>query len=313
MDNILDFLMQAENELEGRNARESFISTTDFGTLREETDVDSSKNPNEKTLESIMDVDAKIQELSKEISQFSGSKKDKQYLEIRDSLETCSSILHSIPESNQENITTAKKEVLEQILSLHSDLKSKLKQNAKLDQNDFVQVKEIIDQVKTLKKRVDCFTGLYKNTLYIQIEDSLNLQKQKLHDLIPNIKNDKLKLIVEQTKTKITQYLQILDEKSIKAIHHDSSAIRHSLTYDSYKQLEEIRNTLLRIKVDMESYNGTKKEDTFDKLTMELMNCNEKLDNIPNVDSNSVKASKEQYMNYIKDLLKYFEEKTPNS
>lgn len=313
MDNILDFLIEAENELENRNTRESFISTTEFNTFEEETEVDSKINTNEKTLQSIMDVDAKIQELSKEISEFSGSKKDKQYLEIRDSLETCSSILYSIPESNRENITTAKREVLEQIFSLHSDLKNKLKQNANIDQNDFVQVKEIIDQVKSLKKRVDCFTGLHKNTLYIQIEESLNLQKQKLHDLTPNIKNAKLKLIVEQTKTKITQYLQILDEKSIKATHHQSSAIRHSITYDSYKQLEEIRNTLLRIKVDMESYNGTKKHDTFDKLTMELMNCDEKLENIPEVDSNSVKASKEQYTKYIKDLLRYFEEKTPNS
>lgn len=259
-----------------------------------------------------MDVDVQVQHLSKEIGNFQSNKEDIQYAQIRNSLNACSSTLNEIPNGDNESVLSAKREIQTQIDHLHVNLDAKLTENKKSDLGDVEQIKTIIKDVKRLKKSIDCFNGLHKSTLYMHIEDNLNLSEQKLNEFSPNINHEKLKILVQDVISKIKQYKKILDEKSIK-VTTDHGKNRQSVTYDSYKQLEEIRNQLLTIKAKMEMYNGTKRQDDFNKICAELMKCNEQLDSIPDMNSKSIKTSKEQYTDYVKELLKYFEEKTSST
>lgn len=264
-----------------------------------------------KPIHSVMDVDVKVQELSKEIDNFSGKIADNYYKQINSSLQRCSMTLSGIDNEN-EGVLTAKREIQAQIDKIQENLDQKLKENEKNDVDDIESMKIILNDMKTIKKRIDCFNGLYKNALFKQIEDDLNLKERKLKEILTNVKHDKLKQIIEETLNKIKQYFKILDEKSIK-ITTDHGKNRQSITYDSYKQLEQVRNDLLTIKKEMETYNGTKREDDFNRICSKLMECNERLDSIVDMDSNSIKLSKDQYTNYIRELLKYFEEKTPTN
>lgn len=299
LDNILKSIDVIENEIE-HNAKKQ---------------IEIDCNPNEgkakqQPIYSVMDVDVQVQELSKEINNFSGNKEDNQYQHIRNSLQICTIALNDIPNENNESVTSAKREIQTQINQLQNNLENKLtenRQNGTIEKTD--KIKLILNDMQKIKTRIDCYNGLHKDHIYKQIENSLNLNEQKLKELEPNINHDKLKQIVQESLNKIKQYYKILDEKSIK-VTTDNSKDRHSISYDSYKQLEQVRNDMLEIKTEMENYNGSKRHDDFNRICANLMHCNERLDAIPDMDSNSIKASKEQYTKYVKELLKYFEEKT---
>lgn len=295
IDNIIHSVEVVENEREQPETQ----TTTD----------------NSKPIHSVMDVDVRVQELSKEIDNFSGKRADNHYKQINKSLQRCSLALNEInDDNNDDGVLTAIREIQTQIDRLQTDLDTKSNANAKNDIGDIELIKNVLIDLKIIKKRVDCFNGLYKSTLYKQIEDDLNLKEMKLNEILPEVKHDQLKQIVDETLIKIRNYNKILDEKSIKvASTVDHGKNRQSITYDSYKQLERVRNDLLRIKNEMENYDGRKRDDGFNRICSDLMECNERLDNIVDLGSNSIKLSKEQYTSYVRELLKYFEEKTPNN
>lgn len=264
---------------------------------------------NSKPMHYVMDVDAKVQDLSKQIRNFNGNnEQDKQFVQIRNSLEACSVILAEIPDyGGGESVNCAKREIRTQIDRMRDDLNRKLAENRDHDLDEFETIKAVVSDIKKIKKRIDCFSGLHNNTLFKQIDDSLVQNEEKLQELLGNLKYEKLKSVIEDVLGKTAQFRRILDEKSIKVVQEK----QYSGCQESYKMLEQIRNRMLVIKTDMENYSGTRRQDDFNRICADLMGCHGDLDCVPEADSESIRTSKEQYRNYGKQLLKYFEEKVP--
>ncbi|XP_018321715.1 spindle pole body component 110-like [Agrilus planipennis] len=313
-----------------------------------------------RTLQDIMNIDANVQYLQKQIQKFEGITKDPAYTKIESGLAESQSKLGSIDINGYDNLRISKNEIIQQIGKYKKELEDKLVDNQKNYKNSnpnlisigseepkrqvSQELKSVIEEVQKLKSQVERFSGIYKGIQYKQIEDSFNLTSAKL-EALDSKGNDKIENAKAQTSQKIEQYLKILEDKSMKVAKVSPEASTEGKEEDvnkneivvtttkpvttisattspsastdkninpliiSFQQIEALRNKLVTIKESVESFQGTYKDSNYIKLENDLLACKQDINKIEDHSNASINTSKNQYIEYIDKLLKYFEDK----
>lgn len=250
------------------------------------------------TFQKVMDIDAGVQYLYQQIKAFTGTSKDTQYTKIESELIGHRNKLNQI-EANTDEIPI--RELENKIIQYQQELAAQLSENqGKTTRSSSYEIKKIVEVAQEVKQQIDRFTGTYKGIHYKSIEDKLKTCLSSLSDI--DVSTDpKLSYAKQQLNQKINNYYKILEDRSTKP--EGTNKLPHV-------QINSLRDKLVVIKNDTETFTGCYKDARYKKIEQALKNCSEELKLIEDCGHQSVRISKEQYDDYIVKLLKYFEEKT---
>ncbi|XP_017782430.1 PREDICTED: extracellular matrix-binding protein ebh-like [Nicrophorus vespilloides] len=248
-------------------------------------------------LEKIFTVESSARSFIPRIENYKGTREEAEFEEIQQKLNEFINLLVTLDVGRHENLHTSKMETLQLINKLQTNLCEVADKNDMMRTEELRRIKELLKRVHAVKKKIDCFTGTYKNIQYVQMEDELKYCKVKLDETQSTFK--KVLDAKEKGSESIDRLLNILEERSIKA---DPPA-------NSQQLIEKARNKLLEVKAQMENFNGKHKDEEYYRIINRLHACNDEVNAITMDRRQSINASKLQYLQYIQDLLKYFEEK----
>lgn len=162
-----------------------------------------------------------VTSLNKTIDEFHGTNKTQRYQEIYMLLKERQECLQSVDDLGVSSLQSAKTRGHTNIQHAFERLQKKVTENESIEetskQRPQDEITEIAKQLRKLRKRVECYSGVYKDATYVEIEDGLQecwgqLKAVDVGD------NTKILTAKNQTEEKICTYLQNLDEKSAKIV-----------------------------------------------------------------------------------------------
>lgn len=314
-------LKENQKGVEGIQPAQVENSAIHFNFAQKNANISSaSRISNLPTLSQLTDqmssIQSNVEDLGNQVQAFVGIYKDNIYEKIHNGLNHCLEELNSIDSVEYTTVETSKSKLLQQILTNLDELNTKVLQNQVTYKATKAEVKEVAERLSNIKKKIDGFTGAYKNVLYVQIESELLKCLDKLHNLyFPG--DAKLQHAIAQTKQKNEQFLKILEEKSTKSYTTDSSEPVQSndSTPDAAEaktpsdEVQRLRKRLLKVRNDAESFSGTSEDPMYALIQNDLWKCSEELKQMQDLGRQSVIDSKKQYLDYVEQLQIYLEQK----
>lgn len=250
--------------------------------------------------ERLAELQAVVEGIKVNVASFNGAIRNAEYERIKNSIEHCVNELKSLQPQG--------KELLEKVYELAELLEIKIAENQSMSISTRAKLKQLVEKLQGLRKKVDNFTGTYRNILYVKIEDEFQILINEFDDL--NAYGDKkLLYAIHQTKQKAQQYLKILECKSAKTGDVQESISQKRASSTSFESIQKIRSKLLEIKDVAENFMGVASDSAYQFLQKELSSCAKELNEIEDNGRSSIRESKQQYLNYIEEMRKYLEQK----
>ena len=319
-DKALNLVKQANEKLEDKVSK----NDGENKTLKE--------NPsNEEIVKYLQQIQKEVKDVTKQIKEFNGSESDSKYYDLQSKLDEFMVNVEEIATNDSMMVENSKDKALKMIADaskslddiiqkrnivnsedethkvLLLEIKEPIKEEAtKQKSEETIKMKAIVEMLQKLKKKVDCFYGTYKNIQYVQIEKELEDCLENLSEL-DSKGNEKIESNKNQIKQKILQYLSILDEKSLK-VHSEDNLAELSPKQTPYEQISELRDKLSKVKSEMENFTGAYKDEEYIKIETKTISYKTFIDEIHDL-NDSIKTAKDQYTNYVNELLQYFKDK----
>lgn len=241
-----------------------------------------------------------VEDLKRKVTNFNEAVRNVEYEKVKNAIEHCVSELRSLQPKG--------KFLLQQVYELAEQLEIKVAENQSKTITTRTKLKELVEKLQSTKKKIDNFTGTYKNVLYTKIEDDLK-QLITAFDALNCYGDKKLLYATSQTKQKAQQYLKILESKSAKTDDVQETLIQKRASTIAFEDIHNVRVKLMEIKDTAENFSGFSDEPAYKLLQKELTLCARKINDIEDTGRSSIRESKLQYLNYIAEMRKYLEQK----
>lgn len=252
------------------------------------------------TSERLAEIQVAVEGLKAKVLDFNEAVRNTEYERVKSSIEHCVGELKSLQPKS--------KALLEQVYELAEDLEIKIAENQSKSIQTRTKLKELVERLQNLKKKVDNFTGAYRNVLYTKIENDLKTLINDFVGLNPH-GDKKLLYAINQTKQKAQQYLKILESKSAKPEDVQETISQKRASSVPFESIQKVRTKLLEIKDTAENFKGFTSDASYQQLQTELMWCSRELNGIDDLGRSSIQESKQQYLDYIEEMRKYLEQK----
>lgn len=177
---------------------------------------------------SFEDLNARINTLTRQISQTLNGEKNGSQVAAKIKVEALKLAWESLKQHlYSENVSVdVMIEIIDDLDGLMMDLQLNNKQFKKYVRNhrggfreegscERKRLKEIVEQLKVAKRKIACFQGYYKDTDYVDLEREIEECGEMLKGVESGL-DVKTDLAKAKIKHKILEYLDMLDEKSIK-------------------------------------------------------------------------------------------------
>lgn len=231
-DDLYRDLFRCSGKLKKARRRSSVTPPEELKSLKEVDDIRSIdahlKSVEEANRNSLEDLNTRINTLTRQISQtFTADRKGSQ-VAAKIKVEAFKLAWESLKQHLYSDSVGV--EIMMEIVDELDDLTREVQLNNKQfkkyvrshrgdwgsqDSPEKKKLKDIVEELKIVKRMIGCFQGYYKDENYVRLESKIS----RLSDLLKGVNGGgdmKLDLAKAKIQLKIMEYLEILDEKSIK-------------------------------------------------------------------------------------------------
>ncbi|XP_030754341.1 myosin-1-like isoform X2 [Sitophilus oryzae] len=240
----------------------------------------------------LMEFKERVDETTKKSREFSGSKYEKGFDDIKGEIEELNNSIKTLNIPDHYQYLVQEKDQLLEELS-HS-VQALDHRPAFYQQQNELEVKEIKDKLQELNDKVKRFSGTYRGVLYNSIERDLNKLLLTIGDTVEDNST------TDQIKNDIERLLKILEQRSSLAQSFRTSKVDGALNEDQVG-LNKIKTDLMHIKNDLDR---TPDDNilNFIRLHSRLELVSLELGQIPNKANEHVEKEKEILSNEVSTL-----------